>query len=110
MIPDELAEAKLAHLRALRALKEALPPVLVADYLAGATSYDLAEKYGVDRGRVTATLKAYGITMKRRHRCKHGHAFTAANTAFTAQGWRRCRKCACERTKRSHAKRLASGR
>lgn len=48
-----------------------------------------------------------GARYARRDRCKHGHLFTKANTAFRNEGGRvsrRCRACTNERTKRSRQK------
>lgn len=41
----------------------------------------------VRRGAETQQLARYAT------HCKHGHLFDEANTAWTAEGWRRCKEC-----------------
>jgi hypothetical protein len=36
--------------------------------------------------------------------CVHGHAFDAANTVISADGWRRCRQCFRDRDRAYYAK------
>ena len=56
-------------------------------------------EYGVIGG-LTATQR------KRRQalpaECKHGHEFTPENTHITPEGWRACRECQRERSRRAY--------
>jgi len=56
--------------------------------------------------------KAYKRSMEvraARTHCKNGHEWTVENTYFTKEGWRNCRRCACEKMRRiTAAKRLAN--
>ena len=55
---------------------------------------------------------AFGAKMKARKHCPSGHEFTPENSAFSPQGWRRCKKCHAEkeairRVKRKRAQGMA---
>lgn len=112
LIPDELAEAKLIQLRisrTVRAGQEAkLYPVICERYLQGMTTRQLAAEYGFERARISAILKQNGITPRRRPVCKNGHEMIPENSAFTAQGWRRCRKCARDNTRKHEMRKRAT--
>lgn len=108
-VPIALAEAKIIQLRVARTVKEGqeskLYPIIREQYLRGRTTYQIAAEFGFERARVAAILKQAGIVLKRRPLCRHGHEMTAENAAFTEAGYRRCRKCAAESTRRNYRKR-----
>lgn len=107
-VPTALVEARFRQIQLRRAIRDAeqerLYPKIRDKYLAGATVRELADEHGFDRGRVAGLLKDSGITPKRRPECRNGHAMTDENATYSPEGWRRCRKCACERTRRYELK------
>lgn len=111
-IPDDLVAARFQQIQLRRAVRDAqvshVYPVVRARYLAGATVRDLAKEFGFDRDHVAQVITTGGIEIKRRPFCRNGHEMTEANTAYCGRGWRHCRKCACESTKRYYARRKAA--
>lgn len=108
MIPDDIVKAQFAAIKAKRAIRSAelekAYPAVVNKYLAGATTYQLSEEFGFDRARISKILRDAGVSIKRRPFCPRGHEMTEANTAYTPQGCRRCRKCSCENSARHYRK------
>lgn len=37
---------------------------LVSDYVAGASTYDLAERYGLNRSHISAVMRLYGVVRR----------------------------------------------
>ncbi|WP_143066870.1 hypothetical protein [Sphingobium sp. YR768] len=111
-VPIAMAEARFKQINLRRAIRsaqqDALYPAACGDYESGLTVRQIAEKYGFDRGRVTAILKAVGIIPKFRAYCKNGHEFSGSNLLISKEGFRRCRQCSRDNSARHALKVKAS--
>ena len=68
---------------------------IVEDYLSGLSTYQVAERYGIDRSRVTQILKERGVAPHRIRPPRRPTAFTTAQTAEV------CRRYAAGETARA---------
>lgn len=104
---DGIPKTKKVHQLVLLAFVGPRPPGLVTRHLNGCPSDNRLTNlaYGthaennrdlVDHGRHPCSVKTH---------CKHGHAFTEANTYITPLGKRQCRACVRRRARASWASR-----
>lgn len=61
-----------------------------------------------DKSGLALGGRASGAKQQARTHCNRGHEFTPENTTYSPEGWRRCKKCCCIRTKECRDRKLAA--